>query len=255
MGEHSDFADFQFPELNIPANITGQMEGQAREYYKHPLGTYLGFVGKTLFKFRNREGKSCEATELGAIHHNTSVQFWNYKFLGSPANPVGEVIITPELVLPERPIAECYFPLTIMNDPKQLWAHLKRFAAWKIPGHPNYDIVAPSPNNPANKILNIRAFAAYQGLPVKYTLVQGAGKDGKEGSIYIDGEPEILSFDKRIPIDKLKQFYEIVEAKFEEEKKKREATNQQTYTRDETPETDFNNMSDNDLLDQFTSLP
>ncbi len=255
MGQYDDFGDVLVPDFDMPQGVPDKVEGEARQYYRHPVGTYLGFVGKTVHKFVNAEGKYVEASEPGAVYKNSMLQLWISKFLGGSENPVGEVIITPDLKIPDRPMQECYFPVSLTTDPKWLWKMVNSFKNWKIPGHQKFDVIQPSQTNPANKVMHLASFPAYQGLPVKFTLVFKAeeGKSSEDKSRYVDGDIEIIDYGKRIPKDALVEFYKQADERFAKEKAEREARRAQEggYSREEAPSTDFDALSNagNDLDD------
>lgn len=256
MSNYDDFGDILVPDFETPQGVPDKVEGEARDYYRHPTGTYLGFVGKPIHKFVDSAGKYVEASEPGAVYKNSTIQLWITKFLGNTENPVGEVIISPELKLPDRPIAECYFPIAIMPDPKRQWSYALMFKNWKIPGHAKYDIIQASPTNPANKVTFINGFPAYQGLPVKFTLTYKPeeGKSSQDKARYVEGEVEILDYKQRIPMEKLTEFYKQVEARFEKEREERKARNAEsgTYNRDAVPDTNYDALANaGDDLESF----
>lgn len=256
MGNYDDFGDILVPDFDMPANVPTKVEGEARQYYRHPTGTYLGFVGKTIHKFKNAEGKYVESNEPGAIYHNSMVQAWITKFLGDTQNPVGDILITPDLKIPDRPMQECYFPLSLSRDPKRLWAMIAMFKNWKIPGHEKYNIIQPAQTNPNNKEMHLGAFPAYQGLSIKFSLTYKAeeGKSADEKSRYVDGEVEILDYKTRISAEKLTAFYKDADARFEKEREERKARQTEGgYTPEAAPNTNFDALGagGGDSLDDF----
>jgi len=258
--DYSDFGDILVPEFDTPKGVVDKVEGEARQYYRHPAGTYIGFVGKTVHKFVDAEGKYVEANEPGAIYKSSMIQLWLSKFLGNTENPVGDVIVTPELKLPDRPMQECYFPIPLSDDPKWFWKMANMFKNWKIPGHEKYTIIQPSKTNPSNRVMYKLAFPAYQGLPVKFTLAfkLSEGKSADDAGRYVEGEIEIMDYAKRIPVDKLTAFYKDVDARFDKERAEKEANrakNEGSYKREEAPATDFDALDSNSNdLDAFMKV-
>ncbi len=257
---YDDFGDVLVPEYATPKGVIDKVEGEARQYYRHPAGVYTGFIGKLVHKFVDAEGKYVEADEPGAIYKNSTLQIWLYKFLGNAENPVGDVIITPELKLPDRPLQECYYPIVLSDDPKWFWKMANMFKSWKIPGHEKYTIIQPSKTNPSNKVMYKLAFPAYQGLPVKFTLTfkLSGGKSADDVSRYVEGEIEITDYAKRIPVDKLTAFYKEIDARFEKERAEREANRARmegSYIREALPDTNFDALdSDSNDLDSFMNV-
>lgn len=246
----SDFMEtlgYEMPE-DTPKNV----EAEGFQYYRHPIGLYMGFVGKIIAKYKDSDGHRCEREAIGAQFNNYSLPIWITKALGNLEAPTDEILIHPAtLVLPTRPTAEIYFPIFISAIPKNQWTLKKMFENWKIPGHNKYDIIAPSPVNPANTITSFASFPAYYGLSVKFYLT---AKDLTKGR-YIDGEIEIISYEKRIPMETLKLFEEIVTAKIEEERKERQAKsgNSSSYQPDNAPKTDFDALGSVDQEDDTVS--
>jgi hypothetical protein len=258
--DYSDFGDILVPEFETPRGVIDRVEGEARQFYRHPAGTYIGFVGKTVHKFVDTEGKFVEANEPGAIYKNSTVQIWLSKFLGNTENPVGDVIVTSELKLPDRPMQECYYPIALSDDPKWFWKMGNMFKSWKIPGHEKYTIIQPSKTNPSNKVMHKLAFPAYQGLPVKFTLTfkLSEGKSADDVGRYVEGEIEIMDYAKRISVEKLMAFYKEVDARFDKEKAEKAANRARTegaYEREAAPNTDFDALDSNSNdLDSFMKV-
>lgn len=242
MAEERDF--LMDVGYELPDNAPKQVEGESREYYRHPPGTYLGFIGKITAKFKDPAGKRCESDEPGATFSHYILTLWIRKFLGNAQDPVGQQLITEDLKLPARPVAELHFPVVLFNEPARLWSNKLMFDKWKIPGHDKYDIIKVSPSNPANKITNYNGFPAYYGLPCKFTLTFKA--ESEKQARYIDGGVEILDYNARIPLDRLKQFEAEVDALIEKERAEREAERAASrsggYVTPEAPNTDFNDF-------------
>jgi len=239
----SDFFDtlgYEIPE-DTPKNV----EAEGFQYYRHPMGLYMGFVGKIIAKYKDSEGHRCEREAIDAKFNNYSLPIWIIKSLGNLENPLDETLIHPEtLTLPPRPTAEIYFPIFISATPKDQWTLKKMFENWKIPGHNKYDIIAPSPANPANTMTSFASFPAYYGLSVKFFLT---AKDPAK-SRYVDGGIEIISYEKRIPMETLKIFEEAVNDKLEKERKDRQAQsgNNSSYQPEDAPKTDFDSLGGNE---------
>ena len=120
MAEDRDFlaeVGYDLPDL-----APKQVEGEVREYYRHPAGTYLGFVGKIVAKFKDQQGKRCEPDEPGAVFSHYILNLWIKKFLGNAQTPTGEQMITDALKIPDRPLQEIYFPIVLFPDPKRQWS-------------------------------------------------------------------------------------------------------------------------------------
>jgi len=256
MAEERDFMmDIGY---ELPSNAPKQVEGESREYYRHPPGTYLGFIGKITAKFKDPSGKRCEADDTGATFSHYILNLWIRKFLGNAQDPVGQQVITDDLKIPDRPISELYFPVVLFNEPTRLWSNKLMFDKWKIPGHDKYSIIQASPNNPANKITNYNGFPAFYGLPCKFSLTFKA--DSEKQARYIDGGVEILDYNARIPLDKLKEFEVGIETLVEHERAQREAeraaSRQGGYVTPTAPQTNFDEYNVPDVpntLDDFIS--
>ena len=250
MAEERDFyADIGY---DLPDNAPKTVEGESASYYQHPAGQYFGFIGRLTPKYKDGENKRCEPDTPGAQFSHYMIAFWITNFAGTMDKPVNESVIafTPDsLSLPDRPLAECYFSIPIYPDPKKQWSLKNLFEDWKLPGHPQYNIITQSPNNPAATVTNFRAFPAYYGLPVKFYVTFKPETDKK--SRYVEGKVHITSYEKRVPKDLIIAFEKAVDMKVEAEREKRKAQSGETYTPPAAPETDFgslvNNAGDTDL--------
>ena len=107
----------------LPDNAPKQGEFEQFQYYQHPAGLYIGFVGKLNSKFKGADGKPIAPDMPGAVFDHFQEALWILKYLGSVTNPKTEEIITVDkdggLILPDRPLAECYYGLYISTDPKR----------------------------------------------------------------------------------------------------------------------------------------
>lgn len=252
MSEERDFyADAGGAGYELPEDIPESKEFTEFEYYKHPAGMYVGFVGKLNPKYKDGEGKGCPKETPGALLSHFMLPFWTKQFLGSTSQPVQDKIISEELVLPDRELHECYYNMYLTRDDKRLWSLKKTFLNWKIPGHPQYDIVVKG-TTPGSKKINYKAFPAYYGLPVKFGLT--FNPKSEKQSRYVDGEIMFLDMANRIPREKMQEFEKAVNIKLAKEREEREARGKDSGYKPETaPETDFDNMasSDSNDLDDF----
>lgn len=245
----TDFMDTLGYEL--PEDARQEVEAEGFQYYRHPIGLYMGFIGKITPKYKDAEGNKCEQETAGAVLAHYMLALWITKSLGGLEHPTDEVIIHPEtLALPNRPLAETYFGQFLTRVPADQWKFRKMFESWRIPEHEKYNIIRPAANNPANIVTSFASFPAYYGLPIKFHLT---AKDPSKGR-YIDGEISIMSYEKRLPMEKLKAFEEIVDAKVAAERVEREANrSNDDYQSAPAPQTDFDSMGgdEDDAVDNF----
>jgi len=239
----SDFMEVLGYEM--PEGAPKSVEAEGYQYYRHPIGLYMGFIGKLAAKYKDSEGHRCEREAVDAKFSNYSLPLWITKSLGNLEIPTDEILIHPEtLAIPNRPVAEIYFPIFISAIPNDQWRLKKMFENWKIPEHNKYDIIAPSAANPANTVTNFASFPAYYGLPVKFYLT---AKDLAK-SRYVDGGIEVVSYDKRISMEKLNIFEDLITAKIELERQERQDKNKDSgnYQPTEAPKTDFDALGNED---------
>lgn len=248
-------ADIGVP-YELPDNAPKQGEFEQFQYYQHPAGLYIGFVGKLNSKFKGADGKPLAPDMPGATFDHYQLALWITKFLGSTTNPKSEELITisanGSIILPNRPTMECYYGLYISTDPKRAWSMAKTFEDWRIPGHAKYNIIQQSGKNMATKVVNYNGFPAYYGLGIKFALTYKP--ESEKQTRYIDGKVDILDMTKRIPFEKLQEFETAVEVKVKAEQSER-ASKKNTYEAAPPAETDFDLLaSDNnsdDSLDDF----
>ena len=250
----NDFdADIGVP-YELPDNAPKQGEFEQFQYYQHPAGLYIGFVGKLNSKFKGADGKPIAPDMPGAVFDHYQLALWVTKFLGSTTNPKSEEIITTSpngsLILPLRPTMECYYGLYISTDPKRAWSMAKTFEDWRIPGHAKYNIIQQSGKNMATKVVNYNGFPAYYGLGIKFALTYKP--ESEKQSRYIDGKIDLIDMTKRIPFEKLQEFETAVEIKVKSEQSER-ASKKDNYVAETPPDTNFDLLntgdSDSDLND------
>lgn len=239
----------------LPTGAPKQGEFEQFQYYQHPAGLYIGFVGKLNSKFKGADGKPIASDMPGAVFDHYQLTLWLTKFLGSTTNPKSEEIITTSptgnLLLPSRPTAECYYGLYISTDPKRAWSMAKTFEDWRIPGHAKYNIIQQSGKNMATKVINYNGFPAFYGLGIKFALTYKP--ESEKQSRYIDGKIDFIDMTKRIPFEKLQEFESAVEIKVKAEQSER-ASKKNTYEAPPPADTDFDLLataedSDNSLDD------
>ena len=247
-----DFDDEIGVPYELPDNAPRQGEFEQFQYYQHPAGLYVGFIGKLNSKFKGADGKNCPPDMPGAVFDHFQLALWITKFLGSSTNPKTEEIVKlnadGNLLLPDRELAECYFGLYISTDPKRAWSLAKTFEDFRLPGHAKFNVLQQSGKNMATKVVNYSAFPAYYGIPIKFALT--FKPESEKQARYIDGKIDLLELAKRIPFDKLQQFEAVVEAKVKASQAERAAKNN-TYQPETPPETNFDLLesgnSDDDL--------
>lgn len=242
----SDF--YETLGYEMPEDTPKQVEAEGFQYYRHPMGLYMGFVGKLIAKYKDSEGHRCESEAIDAKFSHYSIPLWITKALGNLEHPSDEVLIHPDtLLLPAKPITEIYFPIFISVEPKNQWTLKKMFENWSIPGHDKYNIIVPSTANPANTVTNFAGFPAYYGLSVKFYLT---AKDPTK-SRYIDGVADIISYEKRIPMEKLQTFEEAISSRVEQERIERQAESGTSsgYQPEKAPETNFDALGDSEDKD------
>ena len=240
----------------LPDNAPKQGEYEEFQFYRHPAGIYVGFIGKLISKFKDDKGKNCEPEMPGAVFDHFQLPLWILKFLGSAGAPKTEELIklSPEgdLILPDRSIFEVYYGSYISTDPKRLWSYAKTFEDFKLLGHPKYNIIQQSGKNMATKVLNYSGFPAYYGLQCKFALT--FKPDSDKQTRYTDGKIQILDVSKRFPMDKLNAFEQAVDIKIKAEQTERNQA-KDNYTPDKPAEPDFDltggNENTDDSLDDF----
>jgi len=228
----------------MPEGAPPKQEYEEFSYYQHPVGTYLGFIGKLGAKFKGTDGKSATPDTPFAKFDHYQLPIWIFKFLGSANAPTQEEIIvvspTGNLILPPRPMFETYFGMYISVDPQRIWGLSKTFGNWAIPGHSKYNIIQPNPKNPANKTIFYSGFPAYYGLPCKFTLTFKPDSEKKQR--YIEGALEIVDYGKRVPLPILQQFEKDVETKVRLEQAERATKSNKEYVAETPPETNFDEL-------------
>ena len=244
-----------YSELNIelPNDAPPSTESDSRTYYKHPIGTYVGFVGRLTAKYRDVNDKQCEPGDAGARFNHYIQPLWIKKYLGSNEEPKMIQYITDDLRLPNVPLAETYYPLLISVDPERGWAYHKMFDSWKMVNRPDLTVVKANPANPSKKIMDYKALAQYLGVPIKWTLVTSVSKKtGKESSPYIDSLI-IESFD-RVPYPLFTALETAVKNKVDDERAKRQMEkNGDGYTIPDAPPADFSDLNVGNELEDFLS--
>ena len=231
-------------DIQLPPDAPQQTESESRSYYKHPVGTYTGFVGRLTAKYRDPNDKPCEPTDVGARFHHYILPLWIKKYLGSNDIPTMKQVITDGLTLPNLPIQEMYFPLLITTDPERGWQYHKIFDSWKMVNRPELTVIKANPANPSKKSVDYKALAQYLGTPIRWVLVTSVSKKTlKESSPYIDSLV-IESFD-RPPYKLFEAMEASVKSKVEEERAKRSADREGGsggYVQQEAPAADFSDL-------------
>lgn len=233
---------------DIPDDIPQQVEGTGGyEYYKHPAGLYLGFCGKLNFKYIGPDKKPCSSDVSGAILSHAILPLWINQYHGTTINPVTEEIINlKSLKLPDRPLAECYYPVRVAFAPEEQWKNKNLFGAWFIQGNANLSIVGKHPSKPNLVLTNFKAFPAYYGVGVRFSIVVS-----DKGNTYIEGKKDSigLMLDKRVPFDKMIEFEKLVDSKLEAERAEREANKAKPAQQEAPPETNFDELADSESDD------
>lgn len=230
----------------LPADIPEVVEGQEIQYYRHPIGTYYGVVGKLKFKYVDANDKKCEPTDVGARLRRSIMPIWITEFLGTPEQPQQKMVIPKEMIIPaEFTTPEIYYPVLI-DMGKDIWKSFKYFDPWRVNGH---IVVAPHPQKKSIKTLNVKQLAYYYGVHCKFKLSPWQNKDGKE-SIILDGAIELIN-QPRVPAALLNTLEKAYEEKQEQEFKQRreEADNIQQSV----PDTDFDEGLADDIDNIFTA--
>jgi hypothetical protein len=232
--------------IELPDGVPQQVESTTNEYYKHPIGVYSGFAGRLTAKYKDSDGKRCEPTDVGASFSHFIFPLWIKKFMGSNAEPTMLQYITDQLILPNRPIVECYFPIVIMaNDPKRMWQYHRMFESFRIIDRPELTVVKANPADSKKKTMDFKALATYLGVSIKWVL---DNSKSKKGNAYLDSLL-IESFD-RPPAELFKKFETAVEQKVKAEREARQ--HEDTYSPPPAPsfdEDEINNFIDGDKDD------
>lgn len=239
----NNFDDFGTPLPNHIPEIVSESGG----FYQHPIGTYMGFVGKPLFKFKNAQGMYVEPDVTGAKYSHTVLQLWILKYLGTPEQPVSIQFVSSDvnkhLILPDRPIAECYYPLIVAGTPNMQWKNKALFQRWSIPNHPEYNIIQSVANNPAKFSTNVKNLVYYVGSHINFSIISG-----KNGGSFVN-TVDLVNL-PRIPKETLTAFFKLIDKKFEEQREQRKSD----YQRETPPPVpDFNDIKSEDDLEKFLS--
>jgi len=234
----------------MPDDIPQEVEGTGFEYYKHPAGLYICFCGKLNFKYVGPDKKTCDAEAPGAVLSHAILPAWIHQYHGTTTKPVTEEIISLKtLDLPNRQLAECYYPIRVSFLKEEQWKNKNLFGGWFIQGNSHLNIIGNDPSKPNVIKTNFKAFPAYYGVGMRFTLAMS-----DKGNTYIDGKKDAigLMLDKRIPTNLMLEFEKKVESKLAAERDEREA-NKNRPNQEEPPETNFNELAgeeeSNDLGD------
>jgi hypothetical protein len=198
--------DYQIPEEITPVKSEGGFD-----YYKHPAGIYLGFIGRLTVKYKDINGKNCDPEAMGAKPSHSVLAIWLTEYLGTSGTPKSAPILLPTSEKVQLPkdvqSAQLYFPFTLSFDPKFQWSIHQKFESFIIPGYENSRIVTVNPNRMTEKYTNFQAFKFYYGLPVKMNIELSA-----KGNTYVSSIKLTGGLENRIPTNLMKQ----LESDFEE---------------------------------------
>lgn len=225
----------------LPPDVPKEIVSEGIEYYKHPAGIYIGFIGRLTAKYKDINGQRCDADLPGAKFDHYGLTRWIIRQLGTVSEPNAREVLGNELVIPDgMQVAELYFPEYISVEPKQQWSLHKKFANFHIPGHPNLDIVKADVNKPSLKVTNFAAFPSYYGQVIKWNIVVS-----KKDNPYIEETSLIAS--ERISTEKIIELEHKVTEIIEQQRVEREAKRNSEYSPSAPPDT-----SASDLVGEFT---
>ncbi|MHB8362886.1 MAG: hypothetical protein ACYDBX_04685 [Patescibacteria group bacterium] len=230
-----------FEELmGLPNGIPEKMEARTVEYYKTPAGIYMAIIGRLQPKYKDINGKSCEEGTEGAVFSHCTIPWWLVEYLGTPSEPKHETILGMSLKLPDRKIAELYYPLYVSWNPDDQWKNVNTFQNFELKDDKDSKVIIPNPAKPSMKIVNFKALPKYYGMPIRFAVTTS-----KAGNPYLDTKNyPITIINDRISLEKMKVFEEEVNMKIQKERAEREADKQQT---EYTPPADTQFEETNDL--------
>lgn len=233
----------------LPDDLPTQVEVQQQGYYQHPAGTYQGFIGRIVPKYKNLEGKNCSKEEVGASMSHLTLRIYLQKFLGTTQAPVNQELLNDALTIPEgKTSSELYFPVNVSFNPSEAWRSIKQFEKFELPNAPESKIIQISPVNPMAKIIIPKNFPKYYGMKVNFDITFKAGSEKQ--SRYIDGNIQLIQ--QRLPMERLQEFEKEFEQKIEAEIEARKAErNNPSYV---PPTTDFGAILDEDPADAYKPL-
>lgn len=214
-----NFDDFGVPMStpdydNIPKYISGE---DKVSFYQHEPGTYRGFVGRLIPKFKNAQGEKIEGKEPGAVYSHSVLQLWITGYTKPGSNQMVNKINN--FQIPEdKDLREFYYPQLITSVPSMMWVNKLLFKNWKIPNIENSAIIQFPEGSPLKFHVNLHAFRIYIGLPIQFNLVEK--KSGKDG-VYIKDEIKIVSFKPLADTETINKFFEYVDERFRKEQEKR----------------------------------
>jgi len=237
----------------LPDTAPSSANIEERAFYQHAAGNYVGFIGRLNAKYKDANGKRCNADTPGATFSHYMLPIWLTQFLGTPDAPTKEDIlklVDDNILIPNRATRELYFNIYIPNDPKRLWTLKIMFGKWQFPEHPQYNIIVPNPSNPAANMVNFKGFPAYYGLPVNFNITFKA--DSEKKTRYIDSHIIVIDYTARLKKEILEKFENDINLKVKAEMDARNNNNSNEYAPPPPPEPNFDSMADvEDGLDEF----
>jgi hypothetical protein len=186
MEQNSEFMKQLMDAADIPTNAPTEIVSVSREYYRHPVGTYLGVMGPFRYKFTDVEGKKCEPTDPGASLARIIERIYMVKYFGTPTEQT-EKIIFPSFPsveqIKEIKSEQLYFAVNLETNPKYSWKAPKLFEDFVAPdvGEQSKLVVASSNPQVKQKVFKPERLAFYNGCWVKLEIVAA-----KSGNAYLD---------------------------------------------------------------------
>jgi len=231
----------------LPPDAPRDTVSEGTEYYKHPAGIYVGFVGRLITKYKDVNDKACVAGVAGAKFSHYQLVRWIQRYLGTPAEPLLKDVLGNDLQVPDVKFPELYFGEYLSAESKDQWSIAKKFENFKIAGYPKYDIIQPDSQKPSLKRTIWGAFPAYYGMIIKWEMAIGE----KKGNSYVVSTSLVNA--ERIPTAKILELEQKVADMIERERQQREMNKQQNdnYTPPPPPEADVNSLMSGDS-DEWT---
>jgi len=242
-------SDF-YSDAGFVPEIPKTVEGSQQEYHRFPSGAYTAFVGRLQFKFKDVNGKTVTHDVPGAKFSHGMLPLWVTKYsVNNDPKPIQLLKVTDKILIPEgKRVQELYHNIFISWVPADQWKNAAIFGSWQIGGDARTKVIIPSLDNPLKKITNFEMLPHYYGYYVKFNLLTS-----EKGNTYVGKDGIKVLNETKIHGDVLTAFESDIQKMVESERaeRERERETRQTYVAPEAPQTDFDQM----VEDEDTGLP
>jgi len=178
----------------LPYELPGvpeKIEAKTFDYYQHKVGEYDAVIGMIEARYKDPEGKRCEAMEPGAELSHLTMYMLIKRFYGTPNKPVKEEILSDLLVIPKDESSETgkvqagslYFPFYLSIKKRDQWKNIRLFQDFIIGEDNNTRIIQVNPAQPSSKYVCIKNFPLYYGCPIKLSVEMSKNDKAYVGSV------------------------------------------------------------------------